>query len=47
MGYCHGCHSWSGGSVNAYSLWKPGAENLATFQETETSNIATNAVDIS
>ncbi len=44
MAYCHGCRSWSGGSVNAYSLWKPeavritaGAENLDTFQETETS----------
>jgi hypothetical protein len=56
MGYCHGCRSWSGGSVNAYSLWKPeavritaGAENLDTFQETETSqrHIATKAVDIS
>lgn len=56
VAYCHGCRSWSGGSVNAYSLWKPeavritaGAENLDTFQETETSqrHIATKAVDIS
>jgi hypothetical protein len=43
MGYCH-CRSrrsWSGGPVNAFSLWKPdavritaGAENIATFQKT-------------
>ena len=42
MGYCHcrSCRSWSGGPVNAFSLWKPGgraritagAENVATFQ---------------
>ncbi len=27
MGYCHceSCRSWSGGPVNAFSLWKPGA----------------------
>jgi len=40
MGYCHcrSCRSWSGGPVNAFSLWKPervgvsaGAEHLATF----------------
>ena len=46
MGYCHcrSCRSWSGGPVNAFSLWKPeavrvtaGAENVATFQKTETS----------
>ena len=46
MGYCHcrSCRSWSGGPVNAFSLWKPeavrvtaGAEHLATFQKTETS----------
>jgi hypothetical protein len=44
MGYCHcqSCRSWSGGPVNAFTLWKPetvrvtaGAENLATFQKTE------------
>ena len=25
MGYCHcsSCRSWSGGPVNAFSLWKP------------------------
>ena len=42
MGYCHcrSCRSWSGGPVNAFSLWKPeavrivaGAENVATFQK--------------
>jgi hypothetical protein len=42
MGYCHcqSCRSWSGGPVNAFSLWKPtavkvtaGAEHLATFQK--------------
>ena len=27
MGYCHcqSCRSWSGGPVNAFSLWKPDA----------------------
>jgi hypothetical protein len=43
MGYCHcrSCRSWSGGPVNAFSLWKPeavrvtsGAENVATFTKT-------------
>lgn len=43
MGYCHcrSCRSWSGGPVNAFSLWKPdsvrltrGAEHLATFEKT-------------
>lgn len=46
MGYCHcrSCRTWSGGPVNAFSLWKPdavrvsaGAENLAMFQKSETS----------
>jgi hypothetical protein len=46
MGYCHcrSCRSWSGGPVNAFTLWKPdavrvtaGSENLATFQKTEIS----------
>jgi hypothetical protein len=41
MGYCHcrSCRSWSGGPVNAFSLWKPdavtvteGEDSLATFQ---------------
>lgn len=43
MGYCHcrSCRSWSGGPVNAFSLWSPdavrvtaGAEHLATYQKT-------------
>ena len=43
MGYCHcrSCRSWSGGPVNAFSLWKPeavriksGSEHVATFQKT-------------
>jgi hypothetical protein len=44
MGYCHchSCRSWSGGPVNAFSLWKPeavrvtsGREHVATFQKTK------------
>ena len=43
MGYCHcrSCRSWSGGPVNAFSLWKPaavkvtaGKDSLATFKKT-------------
>ena len=43
MGYCHcsSCRSWSGGPVNAFSLWNPdkvrvtaGAEHVATFTKT-------------
>ena len=43
MGYCHcqSCRSWSGGPVNAFSLWKPetvavtrGADHVATFAKT-------------
>ena len=43
MGYCHcrSCRSWSGGPVNAFSLWKPeavkvtaGAENLTAYAKT-------------
>ena len=43
MGYCHcrSCRSWSGGPVNAVTLWKTdavkvksGAENIAMFQKT-------------
>ncbi len=39
MGYCHcsSCRSWSGGPVNAFTLWKPeavqitsGAQHVAT-----------------
>ena len=46
MGYCHcrSCRSWSGGPVNAFSLWKPdavhvtkGAEYLGTYQKTPVS----------
>ena len=46
MGYCHcrSCRSWSGGPVNAFSLWKPdairiaaGAEHVGTFQGTANS----------
>lgn len=44
MGYCHcgSCRSWSGGPVNAFTLWKPdavrvtaGAEHIATFKKAE------------
>lgn len=43
MGYCHcrSCRSWSGGPVNAFTLWNPGdvtvtagKEHLATFAKT-------------
>ena len=43
MGYCHcrSCRSWSGGPVNAFTLWKPeavtitaGAQHVATFEKT-------------
>ena len=43
MGYCHcrSCRSWSGGPVNAFSLWKPenvrvveGADKIATYAKT-------------
>ena len=43
MGYCHcaSCRSWSGGPVNAFSLWAPsavkvtaGAEHVATYTKT-------------
>ena len=43
MGYCHcrSCRSWSGGPVNAFSLWKPDAvkvtadkANVAVFKKT-------------
>ena len=47
MGYCHcrSCRSWSGGPVNAFSLWKPdavtvtgGEEHVATFAKTDLSH---------
>jgi hypothetical protein len=43
MGYCHcrSCRSWSGGPVNAFTLWPPeavkiaaGEEHLATYSKT-------------
>lgn len=46
MGYCHctSCRSWSGGPVNAFSLWKPdtvrvtsGGEHVATYAKTPAS----------
>lgn len=46
MGYCHcaSCRSWSGGPVNAFSLWKPeavtvtrGADDILTFAKTKLS----------
>jgi hypothetical protein len=46
MGYCHcrSCRSWSGGPVNAFSLWKPGAvritsgvKHVETFKKTDLS----------
>jgi hypothetical protein len=35
MGYCHcrSCRSWSGGPVNAFSLWKPEAVRVVAGQE--------------
>ena len=46
MGYCHcrSCRSWSGGPVNAFTLWKPeavriksGSQHVATFAKTDAS----------
>ncbi len=46
MGYCHcrSCRSWSGGPVNAFSLWPleavevtKGAENILTYHKTDLS----------
>lgn len=46
MGYCHcrSCRSWSGGPVNAFSLWNPeavkitkGADRVATYNKTDMS----------
>jgi hypothetical protein len=43
MGYCHcrSCRSWSGGPVNAFTLWQPsavkvtvGADQVVTYQKT-------------
>jgi hypothetical protein len=47
MGYCHcrSCRSWSGGPVNAFTLWPPeqvevvtGAEHIATYNKTAMSH---------
>lgn len=47
MGYCHcrSCRSWSGGPVNAFTLWKPeavkvvaGEELIDTYHKTEISH---------
>jgi hypothetical protein len=47
MGYCHcrSCRSWSGGPVNAFTLWSPdavevvaGKEQLATYHKTDMSH---------
>src|SRR3712207_7643133 len=44
MGYCHcrSCRSWSGGPVNAFSLWPTeavevlkGAESIGTYHKTD------------
>lgn len=46
MGYCHcrSCRSWSGGPVNAFTLWQPqavrvvaGEGSLRTYKKTEIS----------
>ena len=35
MGYCHcrSCRSWSGGPVNAFTLWKPEAVRITAGGE--------------
>ena len=47
MGYCHcrSCRSWSGGPVNAFTLWSPeavevtkGGEHVATYHKTDMSH---------
>jgi hypothetical protein len=47
MGYCHceSCRQWSGGPVNAFTLWRPGAvkitagaEHIGTFNRTPNSS---------
>jgi len=47
MGYCHcgSCRSWSGGPVNAFTLWKPdavrvtkGAGGIGTYHKTDKSH---------
>jgi hypothetical protein len=47
MGFCHcrSCRSWSGGPVNAFTLWPPeavtvtrGEKQIATYHQTEQSH---------
>lgn len=47
MGYCHcrSCRSWSGGPVNAFTLWAPadvkvtkGEEHVGTYHKTDVSH---------
>jgi len=47
MGYCHcrSCRSWSGGPVNAFTLWKPesvkvtkGADKIGEYHKTDKSH---------
>ncbi len=47
MGYCHcrSCRSWSGGPVNAFTIWSPeavtvtkGGENIETYRKTDMSH---------
>jgi hypothetical protein len=47
MGYCHceSCRHWSGGPVNAFTLWEPtalkvtkGADNIGTYAKSEMSH---------
>ena len=47
MGYCHcgSCRSWSGGPVNAFTLWKPEAVRItsgADCVETKLYNVCPN-----
>ena len=39
MGYCHcrSCRSWSGGPVNAFTLWKP--EAVTSLSEPSTFDV--------
>jgi hypothetical protein len=57
MGYCHcqSCRSWSGGPVNAFTLWRPeavhvtaGAEHIACSRRRQqaSGSTAPNAEDI-
>ena len=57
MGYCHcrSCRSWSGGPVNAFTLWKPEAVRVTPApnmsrpsrrRDSASGNIAGNAAAI-